>query len=121
METVIKVKNATKIYRALDFWKNDRTAGIQNVDLTVYRGEVFGLLGLNGAGKTTLMKVLLGLLRPTSGEVKVLGGTSADIAVRSRIGYLPELPYFPKYLKVREVLEYFADIFGIPAKEQGKK
>ena len=121
LETVIEVKKATKIYRPLDFWKNDRTTGIENVDLAVYRGEVFGLLGLNGAGKTTLMKVLLGLLKPTSGEVAILGGTTNDIAVRSRIGYLPELPYFPKYLKVKEVLEYFADIFGIPRGAQRKK
>ncbi len=114
METVIEVKNATKIYRALDFWKNERTVGMENVDMSVYRGEVFGLLGLNGAGKTTLMKVLLGLLKPTSGTVGILGGSADDIGIRARIGYLPELPYFPKYLRVREVLEYFAGIFGIP-------
>jgi ABC-2 type transport system ATP-binding protein len=60
------------------------------------------------------MKVMLGLLKPTSGGVRILGGSIDDTAVRARIGYLSELPYFPKYLKVREVLDYFAELLGIP-------
>ena len=121
MENVIEVRRATKVYKALDFWKKDMTTAIENVDLNVVKGEVFGLLGLNGAGKTTLMKVLLGLLKPTSGEVSILGGNASEIKIRGRIGYLPELPYFPKYLKVREVMEYFSDIFGIPGNERKKR
>jgi ABC-2 type transport system ATP-binding protein len=121
LETVIELKKATKIYKALDFWKSDRTIGMEMVDLSVYRGEVFGLLGLNGAGKTTLMKVLLGLLKPTSGTVGILGGSADDIGIRAKIGYMPELPYFPKYLKVKEVMEYFSDIFGIPKSAQKQK
>jgi ABC-2 type transport system ATP-binding protein len=121
LENVIEVKGATKVYKALDFWNKERTTAIENVDLFVAKGEVFGLLGLNGAGKTTLMKVLLGLLKPTSGEVSILGGSADDIAIRARIGYLPELPYFPKYLKVREVMEYFAGIFGIPGNIRKQK
>jgi len=116
MESVLEIKDLTKIYRSLDFWKNDRTVGIESINLTVNKGEVFGLLGLNGAGKTTLMKVILGLLKPTSGSVTMLGGSNDDIAVRARIGYLSELPYFPKYLKVHEVLDYFAEVLGIPGK-----
>lgn len=116
MENVIEIKGLTKIYKALDFWKNDRVTGVNNVSLEVKKGEVFGLLGLNGAGKTTLMKVMLGLLKPTSGSVAILGKSIDDIEVRSRIGYLSELPYFPKYLKVREVLEYFSELLGIPEK-----
>lgn len=111
---VIEANNLTKTYKALDFWKNDRTTAISNINLSVNKGEVFGLLGLNGAGKTTLMKVFLGLLKPTSGSVKILGGSIEDNKVRMRIGYLSELPYFPKYLKAYEIMEYFADIFGIP-------
>lgn len=116
---VIEAINLTKTYKALDFWKNDRTTAVSNLNLTVEKGEVFGLLGLNGAGKTTLMKVLLGLLKPTSGEVRILGSSIDDSKVRARIGYLSELPYFPKYLKAFEIMEYFADIFGLP--EHGKK
>ncbi|HNZ29357.1 MAG: putative ABC transporter ATP-binding protein YxlF [Candidatus Aerophobetes bacterium ADurb.Bin490] len=113
---VIEVKGLTKIYKAQDFWKNDRVTAVRDVTFSVQKGEVFGLLGLNGAGKTTLMKVLLGLLKPTNGSVLILGGDIEDRAVRGRIGYLSELPYFPKYLKAREVLSYFADIFGIDEK-----
>jgi ABC-2 type transport system ATP-binding protein len=114
MEAVLEIRHLTKIYKALDFWKRDRTVGIKDVDLTVYKGEVFGLLGLNGAGKTTLMKVMLGLLKPTSGGVKIFGRSVDESDVRARIGYLSELPYFPKYLKVEEVLDYFAELLGIP-------
>lgn len=116
--TVIEAINLTKTYKALDFWKNDRTTAISNINLSVNKGEVFGLLGLNGAGKTTLMKVFLGLLFPTSGEVKILGKSIEDSDVRMRIGYLSELPYFPKYLKAIEIMQYFADIFNLP---QAKK
>nr|HPN65168.1 ATP-binding cassette domain-containing protein [Candidatus Goldiibacteriota bacterium] len=93
---VIEVKGLTKIYKAQDFWKNDRVTAVRDVTFSVQKGEVFGLLGLNGAGKTTLMKVLLGLLKPTNGSVLILGGDIEDRAVRGRIGYLSELPYFPK-------------------------
>jgi ABC-2 type transport system ATP-binding protein len=115
MDYVIEVKEVTKIYKALDFWKNDRVIAIENIGLNVKKGEVFGLLGLNGAGKTTLMKIMLGLLRPDRGAVRILGGSIESTAVRAKIGYLSELPYFPQYLKVREVLDYFAELFAIPA------
>lgn len=118
---VISVKGVTKVYKALDFWKKDKVTAVSGVNLTVKKGEVFGLLGLNGAGKTTLMKILLGLLKPTAGEALVLGAPAFDTAIKSRIGYLSELPYFPKYLKSREVLSYFADIFGIPQKQKKKR
>lgn len=121
MENVIELKDLTKIYKPLDFWKKDRVIGIENITLSVQKGEVFGLLGLNGSGKTTLMKVILGLLKPTSGDVLVLGKSIDNISVRSKIGYLSELPYFPKYLKVREVLDYFAELLGIPKKTKKKK
>ncbi len=111
----IEALNLVKTYKALDFWKNDRNTAVAGVSLNVKSGEVFGLLGLNGAGKTTLMKMLLGLLYPTSGSIKILGGNIQDNRIRGRVGYLSELPYFPKYLKAREILEYFSEIFGLPA------
>jgi len=114
LENVIEIKGLTKIYKALDFWKNDRVVGVENIDLSVEKGEVFGLLGLNGAGKTTLMKLMLGLLKPTAGDVKILGKSIDDTEVRAKIGYLSELPYFPKYLKVREVMDYFAELLSLP-------
>ncbi|MCX8093042.1 MAG: ABC transporter ATP-binding protein [Candidatus Goldbacteria bacterium] len=118
MEIVIEVKNLTKIYKSLDFWKKDTYTGIKDVNLSIYKGEIFGLLGLNGAGKTTLMKTLLGLLQPTTGSIKILGSSINNTEIRKYIGYMPELPYFPKYLKAYEILEYFADIFNIHNKRQ---
>ncbi|MCX7698180.1 MAG: ABC transporter ATP-binding protein [Candidatus Goldbacteria bacterium] len=118
MEIVIEVKNLTKIYKSLDFWKRDTYIGIKDINLSIYRGEIFGLLGLNGAGKTTLMKTLLGLLQPTAGSIKILGRSINDTEIRKYIGYMPELPYFPKYLKAYEISEYFADIFNIHNKKQ---
>jgi len=113
---VIEVKEVTKVFKPLDFWKRERVQAIDSVSLNIEKGEIFGLLGLNGAGKTTLMKVILGLLKPTKGHVSILGRPVTDGAVRCRIGYHSELPYFPKYLKAAEILSYFADIFGLPQK-----
>jgi len=118
MEIVIETQYLTKIYKPLDFWKKETQTGIKNINLTVYKGEVFGLLGLNGAGKTTLMKTILGLLQPTSGTLKIFGDSINNIKIRQRIGYMPELPYFPKYLKAYEIMEYFADIFDIENKKE---
>ncbi len=118
---IIEIKNLTKTYKALDFWKHDTYNAVKDICLEIKEGEVFGLLGLNGAGKTTLMKVILGLLYPTSGSVTIFGSSIENRDVRKRIGYLSELPYFPKYLKTHEILDYFADVFEIPVnKKRGK-
>ena len=118
---VIQIKGLTKVYKALDFWKKDRVTAIQGLELNIKKGEVFGLLGLNGAGKTNLMKVLLGLLKPTSGKVTIFGSSIEDSNVRRRIGYLSELPYFPKYLTAYEILTYFAEILDVPQTKKKKK
>ncbi len=86
---------------------------LAGVDLTVRRGEIFGLLGRNGAGKTTLVKALLGLLRPTSGTVRVFGREPGDAGARARIGYSPEEPGFPRYLYPRQVLELCGALSGL--------
>lgn len=118
---VIEAKNVTKIYNSLDFWKKDKILAIQDINIEVKEGEVFGLLGLNGAGKTTLMKIFLGLLKPTSGTVKIFNDSIENLNVRKKIGYLSELPYFPKYLKAIEILEYFADILDVDPKIKKQK
>ena len=118
---IIEIKNLTKTYKALDFWKRDTYTAIRDISLEIKQGEVFGLLGLNGAGKTTLMKVMLGLLFPTSGSVTIFGSKIENTDVRKRIGYLSELPYFPKYLKIHEILDYFADVFDIPENKKREK
>src|SRR3990172_8310364 len=97
----------------------DLTA-VDNLDLEVESGEVFGFLGPNGAGKTTTIKILLGLLFPTSGKAMVLGTPAGDIEMKKRISYLPESPYFYEHMSARELLGFYADLFKI-GREQSKK
>ena len=95
------------------FWMNRKIESLKNCNLTVYRGETFGLLGQNGAGKTTLLKTLLGIVRPTSGAGILLGQPIGDRSIKEKIGYLPENPYFYDYLTGWEFLEFVAGLFEI--------
>lgn len=79
-------------------WGRGRVLALEGLDLEVKRGEVFGLLGPNGSGKSTAMKMILGLLRPTSGRAEVCGARAGTLAARRQIGFLPENPYFPAFL-----------------------
>jgi len=108
----VTVENLTKIFPAQ--LGQARKVGLVGVSLSVSPGETFGLLGPNGAGKTTLQKIVLGLMRPTSGKVTVLGSTPDQTAVRQRVGYLPENPYFYTYLTGREFLDFCGGLFQIP-------
>jgi ABC-2 type transport system ATP-binding protein len=93
-----------------------RFQALDQLSLTVNDGETFGLLGLNGAGKTTTIKLLLGLLRPTSGKVKVLGHNAGDAQALGKIGFLPEAPYFYSYLTALEFLDFSGRLFNMKAK-----
>jgi ABC-2 type transport system ATP-binding protein len=108
--------------RTVDLAKRfGRTVALDRLTMTVERGEVFGFLGPNGAGKTTAVKLLLGLTRPTSGDASVLGAPLGDRAVRSRVGYLPELFRYQPWLRAREVLALHADLAGLPAGSRGRE
>lgn len=109
-----------KVYRT-GFWLNQKITTLQNFSLQVFQGETFGLLGPNGAGKTTLLKTLLGIIRPTSGRGLLLGKPLGDRAIKQRVGYLPESPYFYDYLTGWEVLQYAAGLFQIPAELQRRR
>jgi ABC-2 type transport system ATP-binding protein len=109
-----------KIYRT-GFWLNQKVTTLQNFSLQVFQGETFGLLGPNGAGKTTLLKTLLGIIRPTAGRGLLLGKPLGDRAIKQRVGYLPESPYFYDYLTGWEVLQYAAGLFQIPAEVQRRR
>jgi ABC-2 type transport system ATP-binding protein len=102
----IKIEGLTKIFKPVWPWQKAATV-LSDVSLTVKQGEIFGFLGHNGAGKTTTMKILLGLLRGTSGSVEVLGAPAGEVEVHARIGYLPESPYFYDYLTAEEFLKFY--------------
>src|SRR5262249_47169249 len=97
----IEIENLTYDYQ-LGFWRKRAVRALDGLSLTVGAGEVFGFLGPNGAGKTTTFKILMRMVRPIRGEARILGKPLDDLAMRSRIGYLPEQPYFYDYLTARE-------------------
>ena len=112
-DVVVETKNLTKTYR--DFWGRQKVRALKALDLQVKRGEIFGLLGPNGSGKTTTIKLLLGLLFPTSGEVNILGRPASDVAKNERLGYLPEDSYLYRFLNAEETLDFYGRLFNIPA------
>jgi ABC-2 type transport system ATP-binding protein len=116
----VQTAGLQKTYRT-GFWLNQKITSLKQCSLTVYQGETFGLLGPNGAGKTTLLKTLLGIIRPSAGRGLVLGQPLGDRAVKQRVGYLPENPYFYDYLTGWEFLQLIAGLFQIPAAVQRQR
>src|SRR5271168_933967 len=114
---VIEIHGLGKTYKT-GFWGKESRVALKGLSLEVHNGEVFGCLGPNGAGKTTTLKLLMGLVRPTTGEMKILGKDSQDPNVKSQIGFLPEQPYFYDYLTALELLQYYAQLSGVPAGER---
>jgi ABC-2 type transport system ATP-binding protein len=96
----------------IGFWRK-RVCVLSQLDLTVHEGEVFGYLGPNGAGKTTTLKLLMGLLRPTSGEARILGRPPGDVRMQQQVGFLPEQPSFYDYLTGRELLNFYGQLLGL--------
>jgi len=118
-DVVIETRNLSKVYR--DFWGRNKKAALKPLDLEIRRGEIFGLLGPNGSGKTTTLKLLLGLIFPTSGEARVFGRPATDVAKNERIGYLPEESYLYKFLDAEETLDFYGRLFGMPAEERARR
>src|SRR6266568_999135 len=116
----LETSGLSKSYPAGLFHRARRNA-LDEVSLSVPRGEVFGYLGPNGSGKTTTLKLLLGLLRPDRGSARVLGMPHTDRAWRYRAGYLPENPYLYDYLTPAEYLDYAGRLFGMPASERRER
>ena len=112
-EAVIEIRNLSKVYR--DFWGRTKVKALNALSLDVRKGEVFGLLGPNGSGKTTTMKLLLGLLFPTEGEITILGKSAADVSKNERIGYLPEESYLYRFLNAYETLDFYGRLFNMSA------
>ncbi len=118
-DVVIETRNLSKVYR--DFWGRQKVRALKALDLEVRRGEIFGLLGPNGSGKTTTLKLILGLLFPTSGKVLVFGKDATDVAKNERIGYLPEESYLYKFLNAEETLDFYGRLFDMPADVRRKR
>ena len=109
---ILETRSLTKDYLVGSVRKRSRPA-LSDLNLQVEEGEIFGLIGPNGAGKTTTLKLLMGLINPTRGEATILGRPIDDIEMKRQVGYLPEHPYFYDYLTGRELLTYFAQLFGL--------
>lgn len=112
-EIVVETRSLSKIYR--DFWGRQKVRALNALDLEIRKGEIFGLLGPNGSGKSTTIKLLLGLLFPTSGQALVFGKDATEVTKNERIGYLPEESYLYKFLNAEETLDFYGRLFDMPA------
>src|SRR5438105_8671269 len=112
---LIEILGLEKTY-LVGFWRKRPKRALHPLHLAVEEGEIFGFLGPNGAGKTTTLKMLMGLVFPTAGSARLLGREWADPEVKAQIGFLPEQPYFYDYLTAHELLNYYGQLSGAPAK-----
>jgi len=108
---ILKTEALRKTFK-VGFWGRQVTA-LEGLDLEVRQGEVFGFLGPNGAGKTTTLKMLMGLIYPTSGQAWLFGKPIGDREAKARLGFLPESPYFYDYLTGTEFLRFYGELFGL--------
>jgi len=117
MSVVVEIENLVKDYE-VGFWRKRKVRALEGLSLTVNQGEIFGFLGANGAGKTTTLKLLMTLIFPTDGSARILGYDIGETSMHSRIGYLPENPYFYDYLTALEFLNFCGQIFGYSKSER---
>src|ERR1043166_1657426 len=120
MEAILKIENLRVEYRQQGIGHKPKLA-LKGLNLQVYQGEVFGFLGPNGAGKTTTMNVLLGFVNPTAGAAYIFGVDVRKPIARQRIGYLPEMTYYYKFLSAEEILRFYGKIFRIPRVEMEQR
>src|SRR5690242_13062501 len=120
MQTIVETRNLRVEFKARGA-ERGRKVAVKDLNLKVKAGEVFGFLGPNGAGKTTTMNVLLGFVNATSGSAFLFGVDVREPIARQRIGYLPELTYYYKFLNAEELLRFYGRIFRVPALELDKR
>jgi ABC-2 type transport system ATP-binding protein len=118
-EIVVETRSLTKVYR--DFWGRKKKVALNALDLTIEKGEIFGLLGPNGSGKTTTIKLLLGLLFPSGGDAFVFGQPAAKVEKNEKIGYLPEESYLYRFLNAEETLDFYGRLFNISSSVREKR
>lgn len=115
----VEIEGLTKVFPVP--LRRERVVAVRDLSLQVKEGEVYGLLGPNGSGKSTTLKILLGLVSPTGGTTRVFGHDSSKVASRRDVGYLPENPYFYKFLTGVETLRFFGRLCGMGRRELGKR
>jgi len=119
MAPVLEVEHLARSYRAnlslKKYWI------LRDLSFTVERGEIFGFIGPNGAGKTTTIKLIMDLVHPDAGAIRILGEPHQSVAVKKRLGFLPENPYFYDYLTAEEFLDFYGRLFGFSREERRKK
>lgn len=107
----IAIQNLTKVF-PIPF-KRERVTAVHDLSLEVEAGQVYGLLGPNGSGKSTTMKIVLGLVPPSAGSTRIFGRDSSVVGSREEVGFLPENPYFYKYLTGYETLRFYGKLCGL--------
>jgi ABC-2 type transport system ATP-binding protein len=115
MAAVVSVEALRKRYRRRD------PHAVDGVTFELQPGQAFGLLGPNGSGKTSVVKMIAGLLRPDEGKISLFGSEPGNPAARAQLGFSPEDPDFPKFLRASEVLDYFASLLGLNAEERKRR
>jgi ABC-2 type transport system ATP-binding protein len=115
MAAVVSVRDLRKRYRRRDPW------AVDGVTFELEPGQAFGLLGPNGAGKTSVVKMIAGLLRPDGGDISVFGSPPGEPRARAQLGFAPEDPDFPKFLRAAEVLDYFASLLGLDEADRRRR
>lgn len=118
-DTVLETRSLTKIFK--DFWHRDKVRAVEDLDIKVQSGEVFGLLGPNGSGKSTVVKLALGLLHPTKGYVAVFGRPAGSIRNKERIGFLPEETYLYQHLDAETTLDFYGKLFNLSRPERKRR
>src|SRR5579859_1417331 len=118
-QDAVAIEHLTKVYT--DFWGRDKVRALDDLSLSIHRGEVFGLLGPNGSGKSTTIKLLLGLIFPTRGSATILGQPAGSTAINEKIGFLPEESYLYRFLNGEETLKFYGRLFKIPRKELNRR
>src|SRR5208283_3531676 len=118
-DEAVHTEHLTKVYK--DLWGRDKVRALDNLNLTIERGEVFGLLGPNGSGKSTTIKLLLGLIFASRGRATVLGHPAGSTVINERIGFLPEESYLYRFLNGEETLRFYGQLFKIPRRELNRR
>jgi ABC-2 type transport system ATP-binding protein len=118
-DAAVHTEGLTKVYT--DFWGRPKVEALLDLNLTIHRGEVFGLLGPNGSGKSTTIKLLLGLIFPTKGRAFVLGEPAGSTSINEKIGFLPEESYLYRFLNGEEILKFYGRLFKIPRRELNRR